>query len=45
MIHNSLCFGTLMFLHFYMYDVLKYLQNCNKDSLITKGTHNFFLYP
>jgi hypothetical protein len=36
MIHDSYFFGTLMFIHFYTYDVLKYFLNCNKDSPIIK---------
>jgi len=43
MIHNSYFFGTLMFIHFYTYDVLKYFKNYNKNSLIIKVHANFFV--
>jgi hypothetical protein len=32
-----------MFIHFYMYDVLKYFLNWNKDSIIIKVHVNFFV--
>ncbi len=33
MIHNSRFCGILMFIHFYMYNVLIFKKNYNKDSL------------
>jgi hypothetical protein len=32
-----------MFIHFYMYNIVKYLKNCNEDSLIIKVHVNFFV--
>jgi hypothetical protein len=43
MMHNSYFFGNLMFIHFFMYDVLKYFKICNKFSLIIKVHVNVFV--